>query len=373
MSFAKIGFNDWKHNESIHKHETSKSHCQAAQLYVRRIAELGNVKSLLTKQLNEEKQYWRNILKRVFDAVCFLAVRGLPFRGSNGQIGNTHNGNYLGIIELLAKYDTILRSHIDNYANKGKGHVSYLSPNVAMEFVHLIATEVKTVIKVEIYSSKYYALIVDSTPDNSHVDQLTVIIRYVDAKGIAKEPFLEFLKETGHKGCEMEDAVIKFLVDNNFTIIDCRGQSYDTAANMSGKYSGLQTRIKQYSPLAVYIPCGGHVLNLNLCHTVEKNVEAAKFFMFVQNVYVFFSGSTKRWNLLIKHLEDGLRSRNNKDERLLVPKRLSDTRWSCRVDACRSLKAGYRSYISALDEIANDKDEKQVRSCLQQELLRLSF
>lgn len=266
VSFAKNGFNDWKHNESIHNHETSKSHCQAAQLYVRRIAELGNEKSLLTKQLSEEKQYWRDILKRVFDAVCFLAVRGLPFRGSNGQIGTTHNGNYIGIIELLAKYDPLLRSHIDNYANKEKGHVSYLSPNVAMEFVHLIAAEVKTVIKGEIYSSKYYAFIVDSTPDNSHVDQLTVIIRYVDAKGIAKERFLEFLKETGHKGCEMEDAVIKFLVDNSFIIIDCRGQSYDTAANMSGKYCGLQIRIKQYSPLAVNIPCGGHVFTL-ICVT----------------------------------------------------------------------------------------------------------
>lgn len=60
------------------------------------------------------------------------------------------------------------------------------------------------------------------------------------------------------------------------------------------------------------------------------------------------------------HLENGLRLRNDKKERLLVPKRLSDTRWSCRADAIRSLKAGYRSFISALNELHDDEDEKMV-------------
>lgn len=358
MTFANDGFDDWKHPNLIHQHETSKSHCEAARLYVRRSVEIGTIETQLTKQFKDEVQYWRDILKRVFDVVNFLASRGLPLRGSNQQLGDLHNGNYLGILELMSHYDPLLRSHFVNYANKGKGHVSYLSANVALEFVHLIANEVKKNIKGQIYRSKYYALVVDSTPDVAHLDQLTTIIRYVDENGLAKERFMEFIKNPGHKGNEMEVAMLSFFETNGFVIIDCRGQAYDTASNMSGKYKGLQAKIKQLSPLAVYIPCGGHVLNLSLCHTVESSDPATRFFMFVQSVYVFFSASTKKWALLITHLQHGLDLRGDSRERLLVPTRLCETRWSARADACLSLRSGYGSYISALEELSRDTDEK---------------
>ncbi|KAL4090277.1 hypothetical protein QTP88_025149 [Uroleucon formosanum] len=44
--------------------------------------------------------------------------------------------------------------------------------------------------------------------------------------------------------------------------IEYRGQTYDNAINMSRQYSGLQTRIKEINPLADYIPCSAHSLNL---------------------------------------------------------------------------------------------------------------
>lgn len=86
--------------------------------------------------------------------------------------------------------------------------------------LHVLAEEVRTVIKSAINRSKYYALIVDSTPDVSHVDQLTIILRYVDGKGFVHERFLAFLSNTGHKG---HLAVIDFLTKNDFTIINSTG------------------------------------------------------------------------------------------------------------------------------------------------------
>lgn len=46
--------------------------------------------------------------------------------------------------------------------------------------------------------------------------------------------------------------MLKFLgkTKNDFDIMNCRGQSYDNASNMSGIYSGLQARIKTINPLA---------------------------------------------------------------------------------------------------------------------------
>ena len=42
----------------------------------------------------------------------------------------------------------------------------------------------------------------------------------------------------------------------------CRGQSYDNAADMTGKCKGMQEMILKINKYAMYIPCAGHSLNL---------------------------------------------------------------------------------------------------------------
>lgn len=160
----------------------------------------------------------------------------------------------------------------------------------------------------------------------------------------------------------MKTAVLNYLKEIQLIIEDCRGQSYDNAANMSGIYEGLQTPLKKISPSAEYVPCSPHSLNLMQQHAAENVAEVVRFFLFVQNVYVFFSASTKRWDILLDHRKNDLRERqaDNPQERLLVPKKLSDTRWSARHDSCRALKAGYKSFASALKQIFQNPEEKKV-------------
>ena len=53
--------------------------------------------------------------------VKFLAERGLAFRGSDEKVGFHNNDNYLGLLELLAKFDLLMAEHIKTYINKKKG------------------------------------------------------------------------------------------------------------------------------------------------------------------------------------------------------------------------------------------------------------
>ena len=46
------------------------------------------------------------------------------------------------------------------------------------------------------------------------------------------ERFVEFIPMFGHTGEEMANIVLSFLEKNDIAINDCRGQSYDNAANM---------------------------------------------------------------------------------------------------------------------------------------------
>ncbi|KAJ8970553.1 hypothetical protein NQ314_001169 [Rhamnusium bicolor] len=57
-------------------------------------------------------------------------------------------------------------------------------------------------------------------------------------------------------------------------IKDCRGQSYDYASNKSGKYTGLQAKIKEKCEFATLIPCAGHSLNLEGVHAAEWSARA---------------------------------------------------------------------------------------------------
>ena len=59
-----------------------------------------------------------------------------------------------------------------------------------------------------------------------------------------------------HFAKEMAKKLLDFLNDKGIDIANCRGQSYDNASNMSGKYKGMQANIVlQVNPLAIYIPC----------------------------------------------------------------------------------------------------------------------
>ncbi|GBP23047.1 Zinc finger MYM-type protein 1 [Eumeta japonica] len=77
----------------------------------------------------------------------------------------------------------------------------------------------------------------------SHVDQLTLIVRYVLPSGPV-ERFVKFLDMEDHTAEQLAQSLLDFLSESGIDIKDCRGQSYDNASNMSGKYTGLQARIK---------------------------------------------------------------------------------------------------------------------------------
>ena len=80
-----------------------------------------------------------------------------------------------------------------------------------------------------------------------------------------------------------------------------RGQGCDGAANMCGKQRGAATRINQQFPLALYVHCSAHVLNLCIVKACEiqavRNVLATMI-----EIGLYFNHSAKRQVLLEKHM-----------------------------------------------------------------------
>lgn len=94
------------------------------------------------------------------------------------MVGSPNNGNYLGVLELIFKFDPFLQKHFKLHANQDHRHVFYLPKDICEEFIHMMANKVRNEIVNQIKRAKYFSLIVDSTPDISHVDQLSIVFRY---------------------------------------------------------------------------------------------------------------------------------------------------------------------------------------------------
>ena len=165
------------------------------------------------------------------------------------------------------------------YGNCGKGNPSYLPANICEEFIELMGQQVFCTILEEVKGSKYYSISVDSTPNISHRDQLTFTVRYI--KGCEPvERFLMFIPIFSHGAKALTDTLVDFLNENKIPLSNCRGQSYDNASNMSGRYTGLQARIHQLDEFAIYVPCAGHSLNLVGVKAAECCLQTVKFFDF---------------------------------------------------------------------------------------------
>ena len=341
------GFNDWKNSVYVSQHAKCIQHITAVNKFHSRCNIFERIDIQLESQFLETRDYWKKVLERVIETIIFISERGLAFRGSDEIVGSKDNGNYLGILELVARFDPFLSQHIKKHANQGKGHTSYLSKTICDELIVLLAENTLDVIIKEIKAARYYSVAVDSTPDLSHVDQLTVIIRYV-LPGGPVERFLTFINIFSHTGEQLALYLTDFLVKQKIDIGLCRGQSYDNASNMSWKYSGMQAHIKIKNSLADYIPCAAHSLNLVGHSAVDCCVDALSFFGLTQELYNFFSASTHRWKILTDLLKNCRP----------VTKSLSQTRWSANAEAVYAFCHSYENICTALEEIQFNENEK---------------
>lgn len=140
-------------------------------------------------------------------------------------------------MELLARFDPVLRQHVSQVESGMNPHATYLGKTIQNELITCISEKMMERMVAEIKLSKYYAIILDCTPDLSHLEQMSVVIRTVklDDTPEIKEHFLGFLvapKSTGHG---LSDLILSRLEELNIPFSDCRGQSYDSGANMRGK------------------------------------------------------------------------------------------------------------------------------------------
>ena len=338
------GINTWEgFSKKLKDHENGISHQECCTQWMLLAEGIRNSSTIDKREMNiffNERRFWRNVLERLIDIALFLSERNLAFRGSEEVLGSPHNGNFLGIFELLARRDPILKELQDRIKNKNtKDH--YLSPTIQNELIELLATEVEKENLQQLKLAKYFSIIFDCTPDMSHHEQMSVILRYVlcnEEAAVVKETFFGYLRISDSTGKGLLDAFLEKATELQLELSDCRGQSYDNGATMKGKHSGVQARMLDINPKAVYVPCANHTLNLVVVDSANSSTEALTFFGVLTRLYVLFSSSAQRWEILKKHVELSIKSQ-------------SDTRWESRIKCIKPLRYNLKEVLLALKDL----------------------
>ena len=279
-----------------------------------------------------------------------MLSKNLPLRGHDESADSKNKGNFLELVKLLAKYDVGLVTHLSS----GKRNQLYLSSNIQNDFIQSIGDCILKEIVSQVKMAKYYSIMADTTTDVSHEDQFSLCLRYVDQNGSVQERFTSFhtIPSGSATAMSMESIILDFFDKTGLDIADLRGQSYDGASNMSGKYNGLQARLKQLNGTAFYFWCANHRLNLVLADAAHVIVEAKSFFGLIERLYTLFTASHKRFAIL----EDCFAQHNVKT----TIKRLIETRWSARHDAIKTVRHGLLAIIDALEEVSSDNSAESV-------------
>ena len=110
----------------------------------------------------------------------------------------------------------------------------------------MLALEIKDTILKRIRESKYFSVILDCTPDISHQEQMTLVLRCVNVSTTPvsiDEYFIEFIKVDNTIGQGLFIELLNIIEKLKLNISDIRGQRYDNGSNMKSKYQGVQKRL----------------------------------------------------------------------------------------------------------------------------------
>lgn len=195
----------------------------------------------LTAAHNNKVRQNREILKRLINVITFLGKQELAFRGHDESKDSENKGNYLELVNFLAEYDSPLRCHLD-LATVFIG----TSSKIQNDLIQSVADVMTEAMKAEVRKTPFVSVMVDETTDVCNTAQMSYVLRHTTDGGV-KERFFQFGNVSGDKRAEaIAGQVLEFL---EAVIAQC----YDGAAVMASGLNGVQAKINEKIPQALFL------------------------------------------------------------------------------------------------------------------------
>lgn len=361
-TFVRKGFQNWKkaHNrdKGLTGHQKAELHVAAMTAWCEykklKITGQGSVAQMQSAAYSKQVSENRHYLQTVAEVLLLTAAQNVSQRGHRENDSSSNEGNFKAILNLVVRHDPKISTRFRDSSLLSR----YTSHDIQNEIFETLAAMMREQIIDEIKSAMYFSVLADETKDLSKTEQISIVLRYF-FKGEIRESFMEFKPLIGLDAVSLSQLILNRLNSYGLDVkSNLVGQGYDGASVMSGERKGVQQRVKESAPLAIYVHCWAHRLNLVLVDSCKSVREAADFFALLERLYVFTSGSVVhvKWIAIQKECYP--------DEAPRQLKRLSDTRWSCRIEACRVIRDRLDVLVHLLEEIVNgDNRDRAVDAC----------
>lgn len=361
--FVDLGFKNWrKQTECFKKHLGSERHKTCYEKWTMYLVvkqnENSSINNLLVHSRIQEVKENRQHIYFLLKASLYLSKQGLAFRGHNEKEDSINKGNFIEILETFG--DEKLKTKL----NTRYGH--YTSHEYQNDLISVIAKCTKENILKKISNLRAYSILVDETKDASKKEQLSFIIRFIDQKFNIYEKALGCFHMEKCDAQSLSQEIFKIIAANNLDINKCIGQCYDGASVMSGKYSGVQQRISNIIPHAIYVHCYAHRLNLCLINTIQNIPLVVNFFNTVQDLYKFLMNGNTRYELFVE-------AQKQKQIKILHLERLVETRWAYWYTSLEKIENRYTEIKEVLSILTTKGDQTARASGLLNEISSNTF
>ncbi|XP_045463823.1 zinc finger MYM-type protein 1-like [Harmonia axyridis] len=245
----------------------------------------------------------RNPVLPIIETVIFCGRQGIPLRGHrdhgklNLEICPVENeGNFRARLRFRANSgDEALKKHLE----KGSKNALYLSPKTQNEIILALNDIMLKKLIEMVNSAKSSTVLADGTTDISTQEQASIGVRYLYNNDI-KEDFLQFVPVSDLTGKNLATVILKSLREFGIDTKYLRGQGYDGAAAIRGKFNRAQAYVMEEHPTAIYVHCISHSLNLAI--SVHVQFLRSEIAVGLQQNYVCFLTPQKEWRLLQQQL-----------------------------------------------------------------------
>ena len=237
---------------------------------------------------------------KTFDVVKFLTKQNLSFSGHWEGVSSSNLGNFIELVELMSKYDSVLGKH---FLKEVKDNWRYLSPKIQNEFI--------------------FAIMLDNSLDISHTDQMSFICRGVvvqDKEVDLQELFFDFITEHRKTAYDIKKMIWDRLEKLEFK--KCRGRGFPNTVCRAEVQGGVQRFLRNINGKAKFVPCSNHSLNLCGFHASAVTATDIIFFGVIERLYTFSPLLITGGKFFSSHVD--------------IMNRLVTIRWSARYEAIRT-------------------------------------
>jgi len=267
----------------------------------------GNVVERMSSARSQQVEINRRGLASIIDTVKLCGRQNIALRGHRDS-GVLENPSKFETLKNEGNFRALLRFRIaagdadfKEYVEKAPLNALYTSWRIQNEIIELCGDEIRKKIIQKINKAQYFAVLADETTDIQKREQFSICIRYVSTEenneGYLREDFLGFEVAKNLSGQSLAVLLMETLAKWGLNLEAMVGQGYDGAANMSGRFRGVQAIVKEAQPKALYTHCSSHRLNLVISHacggaTIKKTTRT------IHDIIVFFTSSPKRTTIL---------------------------------------------------------------------------